>query len=62
MKNLVIVGFGGMGSYHVELVGAASGITVTGVYDIAPERIQAAKDKDLETYASFEDVLADEKN
>ncbi|AQY51807.1 oxidoreductase, Gfo/Idh/MocA family protein [Listeria weihenstephanensis FSL R9-0317] len=61
MKNLVIVGFGGMGSYHVELVGAASGITVTGVYDIAPERIQAAKDKDLETYASFEDVLADEK-
>lgn len=61
MKNLVIIGFGGMGTYHVELVGAASGITVSGVYDIAPDRIQAATEKGLETYPSFEAVLADEK-
>ncbi|MBC1503170.1 Gfo/Idh/MocA family protein [Listeria booriae] len=60
MKNLVIVGFGGMGTYHVELVGAAEGITVTGVYDIAEARLQVAKEKGLQTYPSFEAVLADE--
>ncbi|MBC1435763.1 Gfo/Idh/MocA family protein [Paenilisteria rocourtiae] len=61
MKNLVIVGFGGMGTYHVELVSAADGITVTGAYDISSERMQVATEKGLETYQSFEAVLADEK-
>ena len=36
-------------------------LPVTGAYDVLPERIEAAKEAGLETYESFEAVLADEK-
>ena len=61
--NVVIVGYGGMGSYHGNTIIPAQNdkLTVTGAYDVLPERIEAAKEAGLETYESFEDVLADEK-
>ena len=61
--NVVIVGYGGMGSYHGNTIIPAQNdkLTVTGAYDVLPERIEAAKEAGLETYESFEAVLADEK-
>lgn len=63
MKKLGIgvIGFGGMGSYHVKELIPASGelFEVQGVFDIDPARMEAAAALGLSTYASQEDLLAD---
>ncbi|MDH6363443.1 scyllo-inositol 2-dehydrogenase (NADP+) [Enterococcus sp. PF1-24] len=59
--NFVVVGYGGMGSYHVaELMPAEQDkIQVIGTFDIKTERQQAAAAQGLKAYASFEAVLQD---
>ncbi|CAM2362962.1 Gfo/Idh/MocA family oxidoreductase [Listeria seeligeri] len=59
--QIVIIGYGGMGSYHVTLASAADNLEVRGVFDILEEKRAAAAEKGLEIYPSFEAVLADEK-
>ncbi|MBC2013083.1 Gfo/Idh/MocA family oxidoreductase [Listeria marthii] len=59
--QLVIVGYGGMGSYHVTLASAATNLEVHGVFDILEEKRAAAAQKGLKIYESFEAVLADEQ-
>ena len=60
--NFVVIGYGGMGSYHVHTLMPAENekIKVLGVYDILAERHQAAVDQGLRAYDSFEAVLADD--
>lgn len=50
-----------MGSYHVTLASAADNLEVHGVFDILEEKREAAAEKGLKIYESFEAVLADEK-
>ncbi|MFD2615903.1 Gfo/Idh/MocA family protein [Terrilactibacillus laevilacticus] len=57
--SLVIVGFGGMGSYHVQLIEGNKNIKVSGVYDIADDRQQVASKLGFKTYPSLEAVLQD---
>lgn len=59
--NFVIIGYGGMGSYHAEHLIPAQGerIAVMGVFDIDGTRMTAAQEKGLKTYVSFAEVLAD---
>lgn len=59
--NFVIVGYGGMGSYHANTLMPTEKekINVYGAYDVLPERQAAAKEAGLKTYASYADVLAD---
>lgn len=59
--KLVVIGYGGMGSYHVETIipSENKNINVVGIYDIDPERQKVAKEKGLTVYPSFEDVLQD---
>lgn len=61
--NFVIVGFGGMGSYHEKnlMPTEKEKINLIGVYDILEERQEVAREKGLFTYESFEAVLSDEK-
>lgn len=61
--NFVIIGYGGMGSYHAHTIMPADKekINLIGVYDVLAERRQAAEEKGLVAYESFEAVLADEK-
>lgn len=84
MKNIAIVGVGGMGSGHAFAIATGSGnavatfgndrsggflhdtdtdlrgkLKLTGVYDIAPRRMEWAREHGFETYESFEAVLAD---
>jgi len=54
-----IVGFGGMGSWHAELIDKIDGLTVAGIYDIRQERIEYAKSSGLHVYGNFEKMLAD---
>lgn len=60
--NFVIVGYGGMGSYHAHTLMPTEKekINLYGVYDILEERLEAAQEKGLKAYKTFEAVLADE--
>ena len=56
----VIVGFGGMGSYHArELVGKNKYVETYGVYDLAEEKRVAAQGEGFRVYESYAAVLAD---
>ncbi len=58
---LAIVGFGGMGNWHRELIESGiENLTVSGVFDIKQERLDYARKNNLHTYSSFEEVLGDE--
>lgn len=77
MKNnkfqLAIVGFGGMGGWHAELIRGEkngwdsvvgekqpiAGLEVAGIFDIKQERVDVAKTLGLHTYESLDAVLAD---
>ncbi|EUJ30276.1 oxidoreductase, Gfo/Idh/MocA family protein [Listeria floridensis FSL S10-1187] len=57
--RLVIIGFGGMGSYHVELAGASKDVEILGAYDIDAVKQAEIKRRGLKAYADYEAVLAD---
>ncbi len=58
---LGIVGYGGMGSWHGNIVKDIDGLTVKGVYDIKPERGELAKEQGFLSYHSLEELLSDEE-
>jgi len=58
--HVVIVGYGGMGSYHTQLIDPVDQIQVTGVYDIVPYRMELAAAAGFKSYESLDAVLADE--
>ncbi|MNW37843.1 putative oxidoreductase YdgJ [compost metagenome] len=58
--NIVIVGYGGMGSYHCHLIEPIKQLSVCGVYDIADYRRELAETNGYKTYHCFDAVLADE--
>ena len=60
-KNLVVVGYGGMGAWHVNHAQKSDVVNLIGVYDIKEERNEVAREKGIFAYDSFEEVLADEK-
>lgn len=58
--NFVVIGYGGMGSYHArELIQEKDGVQVIGVYDIDEKRLEVAKSDNFKTYDSLESVLND---
>lgn len=59
--KIAIVGLGGMGDWHRELIESIDGLTLAGIYDIKEERQEYAKEKNIRVYASFEELLADEE-
>lgn len=59
--NFVVIGYGGMGSYHAkDLIQESNGVKVVGVYDIDPTRLDLAKENKFKIYETLESVLADE--
>ncbi|WP_088809291.1 MULTISPECIES: Gfo/Idh/MocA family protein [Listeria] len=58
--NLVIVGFGGMGTYHVELAKMSDHVVPVGAYDIDENVHEKIREKGLRVYRSYQEVLADE--
>lgn len=57
--TLAIIGFGGMGNWHRELIDTIDGIDVCGVYDICESRKVFAKECNLISYAALTDLLED---
>ncbi|PLS03214.1 Gfo/Idh/MocA family protein [Neobacillus cucumis] len=58
--QLVIVGYGGMGSYHGKLLKDNQNINIIGTYDISEERKTASLVDGYAVYESLEAVLSDE--
>jgi len=57
--SVVIVGYGGMGSYHGHLITENGRVEVKGTYDVLEERREASKQAGYHAYDSFEAVLND---
>lgn len=63
--RLVVIGYGGMGSWHCERIKEYNGlkigeqIEIAGVYDIDQERIKVAKENGFKSYASPNDIWQD---
>ncbi len=60
-KNLVVIGFGGMGSWHVNHALKSDVVTLLGIHDIDPKKIAYAREKGLYAYETLDEVLADER-
>ena len=58
MHTIAVVGYGGIGNWHCQKLSAVEGITLGGIYDINPVKMQSAADAGIYTYDSFEAVLA----
>jgi len=63
MTELVvgIVGFGGMGGWHRDILGEIEGCRVAGIYDIKESQKKKAIDKGVRSYDSLEEMLADKE-
>ncbi|MCA1293626.1 Gfo/Idh/MocA family oxidoreductase [Paenibacillus sp. alder61] len=57
--SVVIVGYGGMGSYHAKLIKDNGRLKVTGTYDIDGQRAAASEKDGYPAYSSYEAVLRD---
>ena len=60
-RAVVIVGYGGMGSYHAKLIKGNEHLEVTGTYDILEERRKVSVQEGYSAYESYEQVLADDE-
>ena len=60
-KNVAVVGYGGMGGWHVKYILASDVVALSGVFDIKEERMKLAGERNIPTYPSFEAIL-DDKN
>lgn len=59
IHSVVIVGFGGMGSYHAGLIKETTTLKVAGTYDVLEARRTDAIQAGYRAYESYEEVLAD---
>lgn len=57
--GVIIVGFGGMGTYHSQMLKRVPGLTCIGTYDILPDRQQEAARQGFHAYPSLKAVLDD---
>ena len=60
-KNLVVVGYGGMGGWHVGHAQKSDVVELAGIYDIDPKKTLLARERGIFAYDTLEDVLKDEK-
>lgn len=58
-KKVAVVGYGGMGGWHVRNILASDVAELAGIWDISKQRRELAAEKELHVYASLEDVLSD---
>ncbi len=56
-----IVGFGGMGDWHRELIDTIDGLKVAGIYDIKESRVKYAGKAGVKAYESLEALLRDDR-
>lgn len=60
-KNVVVIGYGGMGGWHTRFIKDNDVVNLLGIYDIKPERCALAEERGIHAYSSFDEVLSDER-
>ncbi len=60
-KRVAVVGYGGMGSWHVNKLLVSDVAELAGIFDISEERKELAIKNGLHAYSSLDEVLADER-
>ena len=60
-KNVIVVGFGGQGGWHVTHAQKSDVVSLLGIYDIDEKKIALAKEKGINTYSSLDEALSDER-
>ena len=58
-RNGVVIGYGGMGSWHAQCFLNSDAVHLSGIYDIDPSKSKQAEDKGIRAYHSWQEVLAD---
>lgn len=58
-KKLVVVGYGGMGGWHVGFAQKSDVIELAGIYDIKEERRVLARENGIRAYESLDEVFSD---
>ena len=58
-KKVAIIGYGGMGGWHVNKMANSDVVECAGIWDIKEERRNIAKEKGLHVYQSLQDALQD---
>ena len=58
--RIAVIGYGGMGGWHCNLIQRMEELELAGIYDIREERREAAEAKGIYAYESLEALLADE--
>lgn len=58
-KNVAIIGYGGMGSWHGEFLKRSDVANLMGIYDIKPERCEVAEKNGIHAYSSLKALLGD---
>ena len=58
-KRIAIVGYGGMGGWHVKHILKSDVLELAGICDIREVRREKARERDIFVYEDFEAVLAD---
>ena len=58
-KKVVVIGYGGMGSWHVKHLQNSDVCELVGICDIKEDRKQHAREKGIRVYDSIDDVIAD---
>ena len=61
--GFAVIGYGGMGSWHTRKVKEEMGeyAELVGIYDINPERGKVAEENGIHSFATREELLADER-
>ena len=59
--NWALIGYGGMGAWHVDKLLTLPEVRVCGIYDIDPQRGELAEERGLFIYPSLEALLSDKK-
>ena len=54
-----LIGYGGMGRWHTEILSNVPEIEIGGIYDIKEEKRIEAKEKGFSVYGSEEEMLSD---
>ena len=58
-KQVVVIGYGGMGGWHTRRILENNVVTLRGIYDIDPARGELAESRGIRAYPTFEVVLED---
>ena len=56
---LAVIGYGGMGGWHVQHALQSDVVELCGIFDILPEKRVLAESRGIRAYGSLEEVLAD---